>query len=940
MNNKILLIPDNPSKISDLDKNFLSNESFQCDQLKEVQVNRKCLVDFLSISIEINIDCGTFDNILIKDLQSLKKVVKGFLELFIVSRSAVVSLDDIKTNYGIKRIIVIESEPGNDSQGFVTNETTIQIKNIRAWSRFCYDPIVGIENVANKIQDIFTSDLNANNLRRILLIGPSGTGKTTLIRNLSLLNNAHLFEISCNDVIKSLPGDTEAGIRKIFEKAHSIAQIFNQRSVIMMRNIEILCPKEFDSKDAAHISRISSHVMNSLENFEPGVIMFGLTSNLEAVDLRLRRPGRIDEEIFISMPDLKMREEILRKLISNEVHSDKIEDIIHDLAFKTNGFVGSDLALIKKHMSRMKQKNLNANWDTVACETLKKVNPSCMKGQFENKLPLNKSFDNIGGMDSLKLTIKTSVLGPLKHPEAFDRFGLCPPRGILLYGPPGCAKTTIAQCIASETKMTFYATSAAEIYSPYVGKAEKFIVKLFNQARISAPSIIFLDEIDSLVGNRNKSKSNDVQSRILSTLLTEMDGIGGSRQSTAQTMSRQILVIAATNRPDMIDDALMRPGRFDKLIHVPAPDEKGRLAILNKIKERIPFGKSVDCMKLAQDTERFSGADLINLCNEAALVAATENLEACQMSERKVLNKYYPPDFDPSKIPRAKLPKNRQYTVRLMAPFNMRCITCGEYIYKGKKFNARKEDVENETYLGIRIYRFYIKCTRCLQEISFKTDPKSTDYEIEAGATRNFMALKLALEQEERAEKELKEEEANNPMKLLENRTEQSRNEIELLESLEELKYLNKRQEEIDYDTMLEQFKPNETPREREERLQKQDDDYIKTIKFEANKPVTGQKRVAEEEIIEISAGDLSDTKKSALKEDLLGMAGSSKVSGQKKTLSIGVMPKKNSLQGLVKKKETTAEKPPSTQEKPQVQSSLGGLSMLGAYSDSDEQSD
>ncbi|KAK9886882.1 hypothetical protein WA026_019140 [Henosepilachna vigintioctopunctata] len=218
------------------------------------------------------------------------------------------------------------------------------------------------------------------------------------------------------------------------------------------------------------------------------------------------------------------------------------------------------------------------------------------------------------------------------------------------------------------------------------------------------------------------------------------------------------------------------------------------------------------------------------------------------MSERKVLNKYYPPDFDPSKIPRMKLPKNRQYTVRLMAPFNMRCETCGEYIYKGKKFNARKEDVENEDYLGIRIYRFYIKCTRCLQEISFKTDPKSTDYEIEAGATRNFMALKLAEEQAVREEEEAKEEEANNPMKLLENRTKQSKNEIELLESLEELKDLNRRQEAVDYDSMLLQFDSRLTEREREEKMQKLDEDYIKTIKFGSTQK---RKIVIDEEIID-----------------------------------------------------------------------------------------
>ncbi|XP_065080253.1 splicing factor YJU2 [Ochlerotatus camptorhynchus] len=229
------------------------------------------------------------------------------------------------------------------------------------------------------------------------------------------------------------------------------------------------------------------------------------------------------------------------------------------------------------------------------------------------------------------------------------------------------------------------------------------------------------------------------------------------------------------------------------------------------------------------------------------------------MSERKVLNKYYPPDFDPSKIPRVKLPKNRQYTVRLMAPFNMRCVTCGEYIYKGKKFNARKEDVENEDYLGIRIYRFYIKCTRCLQEISFKTDPRNTDYEIEAGATRNFMALKLAEEQARREEEEAREEEATNPMKLLENRTQQSRNEIELLESLEELRDLNRRQQDVDYDRMLQQYDPTESIRAREERLERMDEEYIKTVKFRSNPAAgggsssssSGLKRVATEEIIE-----------------------------------------------------------------------------------------
>uniref|UniRef100_A0A8C0XQ53 Splicing factor YJU2 n=1 Tax=Castor canadensis TaxID=51338 RepID=A0A8C0XQ53_CASCN len=187
------------------------------------------------------------------------------------------------------------------------------------------------------------------------------------------------------------------------------------------------------------------------------------------------------------------------------------------------------------------------------------------------------------------------------------------------------------------------------------------------------------------------------------------------------------------------------------------------------------------------------------------------------MSERKVLNKYYPPDFDPSKIPKLKLPKDRQYVVRLMAPFNMRCKTCGEYIYKGKKFNARKETVQNEVYLGLPIFRFYIKCTRCLAEITFKTDPENTDYTMEHGATRNFQAEKLLEEEEKRVQKEREDEELNNPMKVLENRTKDSKLEMEVLENLQELKDLNQRQAHVDFEAMLRQHRLSEEERQRQQ---------------------------------------------------------------------------------------------------------------------------
>lgn len=280
-----------------------------------------------------------------------------------------------------------------------------------------------------------------------------------------------------------------------------------------------------------------------------------------------------------------------------------------------------------------------------------------------------------------------------------------------------------------------------------------------------------------------------------------------------------------------------------------------------------------------------------------------------------------------------------------MAPFNMKCVTCGEYIYKGKKFNARKEDVENETYLGIRIYRFYIKCTRCLQEISFKTDPQSTDYVIEAGATRNFMALKLAEEQARREEEEERAEEANNPMKLLEKRTEQSRNEIDLLESLEELKDLNRRHQSVDYEGMLDQYNDKETPEEREARLAKLDEEYIKTIKFGASASsapssgaaaASGTKRViVEEEIIEEPHPEQNTITIAAAPEK--------KAKHNSQTTSLNRL----KMQNLVKKKvEVVTSKPEelvktSVPVKPSPAAPSGGgggLSLLAAYSESDSE--
>ncbi|XP_022606556.1 coiled-coil domain-containing protein 94 [Seriola dumerili] len=339
------------------------------------------------------------------------------------------------------------------------------------------------------------------------------------------------------------------------------------------------------------------------------------------------------------------------------------------------------------------------------------------------------------------------------------------------------------------------------------------------------------------------------------------------------------------------------------------------------------------------------------------------------MSERKVLNKYYPPDFDPSKIPKLKLPKDRQYVVRLMAPFNMRCKTCGEYIYKGKKFNARKETVQNELYMGLPIFRFYIKCTRCLAEITFKTDPENTDYAMEHGATRNFQAEKLIEEEEKRIQQEREEEELNNPMKVLENRTKDSKMEMEVLENLQELKELNQRQAQVDFEGMIDQYREmekREREREKEEderetkemldralvkRLRDSDSDSEKeesSSSSQSNKPTTDKPT------------DILTTDKPTETQGA-SAGGVKRAKMESWERSVGTLGGRGALGSLVVRKKPTAavNKPspvaataaPTSQtdskasetadstkasKTPTTQDGSSSLSLLGAYSDSD----
>ncbi|XP_055532056.1 ribosome biogenesis protein SPATA5L1 isoform X2 [Wyeomyia smithii] len=592
---------------------------------------------FQKITIEVKVDCMRLNLDLVKDREQLVALLKDILQTFYFSKGCLIRFNDqLAWNYGIISVTV-DDTLGLGKYGQTNQETVVELSNITFNSEFS-KTLGGLSVTKNDIRAI----LNRTTRENILLTGPAGSGKTSLVKQLAQEQNSPVFYVRGLDFIKSLPGETELELKNIFERVQRFGKAFapTVKSILLVKDVESLCSKLSSRKgeDLSNISRISCQFIALLDRYQldGNFVTIASTSQIEALDLRVRRPGRLGAEIFIRMPSEQQRIEIVKTVLEHcNFHLDSSS--LDDIVARTSGYVGADLELLINSISRSISGNPSKSVQSCIDESLRKIRPNALRDSIGLISGLSETLDVIGGMDQLKKSLRTSVLGPLRHRQAFRRFGMRPLKGILLYGPPGCAKTTIARCLAAESRMTFVSVSAAEVYSPYVGDAEKLIARLFNQARLSAPAVIFLDEIDSLVGNRSTQgiRANDVHVRVLSTLLTEMDGIGSSVQSAVGSRedSKNILVIAATNRPDMIDDALLRPGRLTKLIHVPAPDELGRLAILKKVSEKIPLAEDVCLEELAKQTERYSGADLQNLCSQAALhgAALDENIQQVTM---------------------------------------------------------------------------------------------------------------------------------------------------------------------------------------------------------------------------------------------------------------------------------------------------------------------
>ncbi|QNM82247.1 CDC48 family AAA ATPase [Sphingomonas sabuli] len=463
----------------------------------------------------------------------------------------------------------------------------------------------------------------------VLLHGPPGTGKTRLARAVANESSAHFFHIAGPEVMGSAYGESERKLRELFEKAAAEAP-----SIIFIDEIDSIAPKRGQVQGETE-KRLVAQLLSLMDGIEPrqNLVVIAATNRPEAIDEALRRPGRFDREIIVGVPDVHGRQEILEIHTRGMPLSPDVD--ISDLARRTYGFVGADLASLTREAAmeavRRIMPRIDPDKDSIPTEVLddlsveradfenalKRVQPSAMREVMVEAPQVR--WTDIGGLDESMEKLREGIELPLKHPEAFKRIGIRPARGFLLYGPPGTGKTLLAKATARESSANFIATKSSDLLSKWYGESEQQIAKLFARARQVAPTIIFIDEIDSLVPARGGGMGEpQVTERVVNTILAEMDGL---------EELNNVVVIGATNRPSLIDPALLRPGRFDELVYVGPPDTAGRRRILAIHTSGMPLADDVDLESLAQRTERFTGADLEDLVRRAGLTALRAGLD-------------------------------------------------------------------------------------------------------------------------------------------------------------------------------------------------------------------------------------------------------------------------------------------------------------------------
>lgn len=501
-----------------------------------------------------------------------------------------------------------------------------------------YEDIGGLKEEVKKVREMIEIPLKRPELferlgiappKGVLMHGPPGTGKTLLAKAVANESDAHFIAINGPEIMSKYVGGSEERLRELFEEAEE-----NAPSIIFIDEIDAIAPKreevtgEVERRTVAQLLTL----MDGLKS-RGQVVVIGATNRPDALDHAIRRGGRFDREIEIGVPDKEGRGEVLQIHTRGMPLDDKVD--LEEMADITHGFVGADLeSLCKESAMRVLRRVLPdiKGDEEISKETLKKmivtksdfkealkeVQPSALR-EVLVQVPDIK-WDDIGGLESAKQELQEAVEWPLKYPESFEKFGVRPPRGVLIYGPPGTGKTLLAKAVANESDANFIAVKGPELLSKWVGESEKGVREVFRKARQTAPTVIFFDEIDSIASTRGGSSTDSgVTQRVVNQLLTEIDGL---------EELQDVAVIAATNRVDIIDPALTRPGRFDRHVKVDDPDEDARVAIFKVHTANMPLADDVDLPVLAKRTEGFVGADIEAVCREAVMLTLRESLES------------------------------------------------------------------------------------------------------------------------------------------------------------------------------------------------------------------------------------------------------------------------------------------------------------------------
>jgi len=467
--------------------------------------------------------------------------------------------------------------------------------------------------------------------RGILLYGPPGTGKTLMARAVANETGAFFFLINGPEIMSKLAGESESNLRKAFEEAEK-----NSPAIIFIDELDAIAPKREKTHGEVE-RRIVSQLLTLMDGLKQRshVIVMAATNRPNSIDPALRRFGRFDREVDIGIPDAVGRLEILRIHTKNMRLADDLD--LEQVAAETHGHVGADLAALcseaalqqireKMDLIDLEDENIDAevlNSLAVTMENFRfamgKSTPSAIR-ETVVEVP-NVTWEDIGGLENVKKELQELVQYPVEHPEKFLKFGMQPSRGVLFYGPPGCGKTLLAKAIANECQANFISIKGPELLTMWFGESEANVRDIFDKARSAAPCVLFFDELDSIAKARGGSvgDAGGAADRVINQILTEMDGMGSKKN---------VFIIGATNRPDIIDPAILRPGRLDQLIYIPLPDDGSRKSILKANLRKTPVAKEVDLNYLARVAKGFSGADLTEICQRACKLAIRENIDA------------------------------------------------------------------------------------------------------------------------------------------------------------------------------------------------------------------------------------------------------------------------------------------------------------------------